>query len=521
MIRSLRAALSATTIAALVACGGGQDAAPDSPAPAATLSGLAATGAAIPLADVSARCVAGPLITGQTNADGVFTLALTAAHQAPCVLEVVHGSPAARFYSLATAPGRVNITPATDLVVARAFQGQPAGAFAGLDAAVGADLLAGLPAAKAYVLAQLRAITGADYAGDPLTGELRVGDASDQVLDALGLALTRASQTLSALRDGATTGADLAPLLVVPNPPPGVGFFGSGKQAADVAFLDGQTFTGTNCSVAFANGVMTVTDTANSRVASAAFSGDALDRIVPASGRAQIDFLMVDGGVQRIGNTLYPAVGTPSAIGRFQIADYVNPQAMVLEASVNQSDGAGNVVGAACRNINQALTTWVRPTLSSGPLNFLDSYSTDLMQTLGLGTQVPALVGSYTGLATSGSYKKVQLRPSISVVTNVTLAPCTLTVDDRGQALLTVDGVHATTIDLVGRAVLFHGGSILPIGTSTTDTEYVKGYAFGSVAQTLMTWVDGAAYQGPGEINDFQVTALDGSYREEYSCRFK
>ena len=52
------------------------------------------------------------------------------------------------------------------------------------------DLLAALPAAKTYVLAQLRAVTGADYAGDPLTGDLRVGDASDQVLDALGLALS-------------------------------------------------------------------------------------------------------------------------------------------------------------------------------------------------------------------------------------------------------------------------------------------------------------------------------------------
>ena len=143
------------------------------------------------------------------------------------------------------------------------------------------------------------------------------------------------------------------------------------------------------------------------------------------------------------------------------------------------------------------------------------------MQTLGLSTHVPALVGSYTGLATSGSYRKVQLRPSISVVTNVTLAPCTMTVNDRGQALLTVDGVHSTTIDLVARAVLFHGGTILPIGTSTTDTEYVKGYAFGSVAQTLMTWADGAAYQGPGEVNDYRVTALDGSYREEFSWRFK
>ena len=106
MIRFLRTVLSITTLAALVACGGGQDAAPDSPAPSPTLTGLAATGAAIPLADVSARCVTGPLVTGQTNADGVFSLALTAAHEAPCVLEVVYGSPEARLYSLATAPGQ-------------------------------------------------------------------------------------------------------------------------------------------------------------------------------------------------------------------------------------------------------------------------------------------------------------------------------------------------------------------------------------------------------------------------------
>jgi|GEM_PF-3148968 len=647
MVRFHSTVLSACVLLALAGCGGDDDATtPVTPAP--TLTGLAATGAAIANADVSARCVEGPLLTGKTDAGGVFTLTLSATHTAPCMLEVVHGTPPSRLYSFATQAGRVNITPATDLVVAHALKGSPADAFAGFGKESAAGIRTGLDTAKTYVKTQLKAITGADYTGDPLSDALVVGDASDKVLDALGSALSKAGKTLTDLREGARTGAELAPLLakepgggggggttaptcntslfsggvrnataqeiasfakeytgeagtfndnfefqktgsasltltaagaltvnaqaqtvssvcmetgvsqlvlhfgdkghvdlkadgaftgvmadgatvirsasaVQPpvDPPAASSFFGSGKTAADIAFLNGQSFTGTGCSVSFANGTMTVTDTANNRTASAAFSGDAFDRIVPANGRAQIDFEFGDD-LQVVNGRTYPATGKPSAQGKFQIADYVNPQATLLEAYVNQYDATGKVTGAACRNLNKTMTSWVRPTLSAGGLNLLETYSTDINRHIALATDVPKLVGTYTGLATGGTYQKVQLKPSVSNLANLTQQTCSLTVDAQGLATLTVaDKTRADS--LVGEWLLFHGGSMLKIASaaSALDTEYVKGYQFGqSGADLYITWADAAQYQGPVSA-EFKATASDNSSREQFSCQFK
>lgn len=640
MIRIHSTALCASVLMALTACGGGDDAANNSATPSFTLTGLAATGAAIANAPVTARCVAGDPLSGTTDGNGVFTLPLSATHTAPCMLEVVNGT--SKLYSVATAAGRVNITPATDLVLAHALKGSPEAVFAGFDKATSDGLLAELEAAKTYVKNQLKAVTGVEYAGDPIADALVVGDANDKVLDKLGDALGTAGKTFADLRSGASAGTDLATILPkdpgtgggLPScdtslfsggvryataqeiasfgteyigeagtfnnnfefqkagsvslalsaagaltvnaqaqtvssicmetgasqlvvhfgdkghvdlkaagkfngvladgttvirsavtteppaePPAASSFFGSGKTTTDVAFLNGQSFTGTNCSVSFANGTMTVIDTANNRTASASFSGDALDRIVPANGRAQIDFEFSDD-MQLISGKTYPATGKPSASGKFQIADYVNAQATVLEATVTRHDGAGNAVGAACRNINQPLTSWVRPTLSSGSLNLVGAYTTDINRHIALETDVPKLVGTYTGLSTAGTYKKVQLKPSISVVENLTGQNCALTVNAQGQATLTVAGkTHADS--LVGEWLLFHGGSMLPISSVPAEIEYVKGYQFGqSGADLYITWADAAQYQGPVGV-ELKATASDNSFREEISCQFK
>lgn len=645
MIRFRSTALCASVLMALTACGGG-DADLNTAAPAATLTGLAATGAAIPNADVTARCVAGDPLAGKTDANGVFTLTLSATHTAPCMLEVVNGT--SRLYSFATEAGRVNITPATDLVVANALKGNPADVFAGFGKETASDIRSGLDAAKTYVKAQLKAVTGADYATDPITDALVVGDANDKVLDALAKALGDAGKSITDLREGARTGASLASLFAkepgtggggggttVPScntslfsggvrnataqeiasfgteyigeagtfningefqktgeaslalsaagaltvnaqaqtvssicmetsasqlvvhfganghvdlkaagkfngvladgttvirsaqatqpptePPANTSFFGSNKTAANIAFLNGQSFTGTNCSVSFANGTVTVTDTANNRTASASFSGDAFDRIVPASGRSQIDFEFGDD-LQIVNGKTYPATGKPSAQGRFQIADYVNTQATLLEASVNQHDGAGKVTGATCRNLNKTMTSWVRPTLSTGTLNLLEAYSADINRHIELANDVPKLVGTYTGLPT-GTYQKVQLKPSISTLTNLTAQTCSLTVDAQGLATLTVaDKTRADS--LVGEWLLFHGGSMLKIASvaSALDTEYVKGYQFGQVGADLyITWADSAQYQGPVTA-EFKATASDNASRENFTCTFK
>ena len=624
-----RPTLLACVFASLTACGGSDDPVA-SPPVFQTLNGLAATGAAIANADVSARCVTGDVLTGKTGTDGVFNLTLSATHTAPCMLEVVNGN--SKLYSFATEAGRVNITPVTDLVVANALKGNPADGFAGFGKESAEGIRAGLGAAKAYVKAQLKALTGSDYASDPIVDALVVGNADDKVLDALGKALGDAGKSITDLREGARTGASLATLLAkepgtgggggacttssttlpyaastaggpfsngeqvcfsasttelsisgvkltnptkntavsapysaykfvgssatfevifkdtalheinvssvdgstffgqiaadssnagTTPPPASASFFGPNKTAADIAFLNGQSFTGTNCSVSFANGTMTVTDTANNRTASAAFSGDAFDRIVPANGRAQIDFEFGDD-LQVVNGRTYPATGKSSAQGRFQIADYVNTQATVLEAYVNQHDGTGKTVGAVCRNLNKNMTSWVRPTLSAGSLNLLETYSTDINRQVALATDVPKLVGTYTGLATGGAYQKVQLKPSVSNLANLTGQTCSLTVDAQGLATLAVaDKTRADS--LVGEWLLFHGGSMLTIASavSASDTEYVKGYQFGqSGADLYITWADAAQYQGPVSA-EFKATAGDNSSREQFSCQFK
>lgn len=222
MIRFRSTALCASVLMALTACGGG-DADINTAAPAATLTGLAATGAAIPNADVTARCVAGDPLAGKTDANGVFTLTLSATHTAPCMLEVVNGT--SRLYSFATEAGRVNITPATDLVVAHALKGNPADVFARFGKETASDIRSGLDAAKTYVKAQLKAVTGADYATDPIADALVVGDASDKVLDALAKALGDAGKSITDLREGARTGASLTTLLAQE---PGTGGGGGG-----------------------------------------------------------------------------------------------------------------------------------------------------------------------------------------------------------------------------------------------------------------------------------------------------
>lgn len=62
---------------------------------------------------------------------------------------------------------------------------------------------------------------------------------------------------------------------------------------------------------------------------------------------------------------------------------------------------------------------------------------------------------------------------------------------------------------------------MLPIWASAIDTEYVMGYAVGSVAEPLTIRADADGYQGPSAINDYRVTAAGSACREELFCAFK
>ena len=198
-----RLALGAIMAAVLAACSGSD--VRDGGGASVTLNGLAATGAPIANAAIATRCVSGG---GSTNsaADGTFTVTL-ADPALPCLVQVrkdgwmLHG--------FATQGGRVNVTPLTELLVARAAGGDPAQAFASFDAARAAALQAGLDVARAYVQDQASALAGGLITGDPLTKPFSIGDADDRLLDNLVSLLAQAGLTVADLGAAAAAGGDL------------------------------------------------------------------------------------------------------------------------------------------------------------------------------------------------------------------------------------------------------------------------------------------------------------------------
>lgn len=195
-IKSLLAASAATTI--LAGCLGGGDSTVYS-----TISGQAATGAALANATVTAKCTGGATVAGKTAADGTFSLELVGT-PFPCILEASSGT--VILHSFATDAGNTNITPLTDLVVSKALGSDATSAFASFDAGKGTAIAAGLAAAKTYVKNEVTTLLGSAPAGDLLTGVFKVGDASDKVLDNLKLALVAGGKELADLNLGAVAG---------------------------------------------------------------------------------------------------------------------------------------------------------------------------------------------------------------------------------------------------------------------------------------------------------------------------
>ena len=212
-----------TLPAVLVACGGGGGiVAPVAPAPpgALSISGTAATGAAIVGGTVDVKCAAGTGSPATTSADGSYTITV-AGGSLPCVLRVSYGSE--QLYSLAEANGgsvvRANVTPFTQLIAAQVVGGDPASLYNTFDASAQTKLSA------ATVASAISAVTAAlagttNLAGlNPLTATFVIGDAFDQKLDAFKAALVKAQITLS---DVTTTlvasGGTAAPLLTLLQP---------------------------------------------------------------------------------------------------------------------------------------------------------------------------------------------------------------------------------------------------------------------------------------------------------------
>jgi len=173
-----------------------------------SISGVAATGAAISLGAVEAKCATGTG-TATTNADGTYTVNVSSGAQ-PCILRATDPVTKTELHSIVEAGATTaNITPVTNLVVSNALGDEPATAFTNFNAAAQAKVTsANINTAVTRVQALTAAMGGgdADMTGiDFMKGSMQAatadttGDATDKKIDALMAALAAADKKITDL----------------------------------------------------------------------------------------------------------------------------------------------------------------------------------------------------------------------------------------------------------------------------------------------------------------------------------
>lgn len=187
---------------ALAACGGGGSSPPPAPL---KLTGTAAKGAALAGALVQVSCATGSG-SATTAADGSYTVSIDGG-ALPCVLRAPLGD-GSFVHSAIGGSGSgdftVNISPLTELVVARATGVEPDTLFAEFAARRSAVTTAALSDAVAAIKVTLNGVVDLGTA-NPLSDPAAVGSALDQKIDALvaslasnGTSLAELTQTVAA-----------------------------------------------------------------------------------------------------------------------------------------------------------------------------------------------------------------------------------------------------------------------------------------------------------------------------------
>lgn len=193
--------------ALLVACGGGGGSSATTPTPTVlSISGTAATGAAIVGGTVDVKCAVGTG-TATSNSTGGYTVSVTSG-SLPCLLKVTQAD-GSTLFSVATGSGSTavaNINPVTQLVIASLSGTDPAAYFAGFDSAAAAAVTPtkvddAVGTVKTTLLAAGIDLSSTDVLSGTLTPATATttGDAYDQALDALAVKLTSTGTTLADL----------------------------------------------------------------------------------------------------------------------------------------------------------------------------------------------------------------------------------------------------------------------------------------------------------------------------------
>ena len=203
-IKAVGLSVMAAAAAALVAaCGGGGGGGSVGGTSAIQLSGVAATGLALANSAVDVKCASGTG-TATTDESGSYTVTVTDGTM-PCLIKVTGTANGVEvtLHSLAEGSGTTataNVTPLTELILARATGMAPAALFEGFSADA-APTGTALSQATTDILTALGDAAGIDLSGvDPFKGALVAatpgnlsgGNAYDQLLDQLGTVVTPA-----------------------------------------------------------------------------------------------------------------------------------------------------------------------------------------------------------------------------------------------------------------------------------------------------------------------------------------
>jgi hypothetical protein len=196
-------------VGVLSACGGGGGGGggSTSSSPNLTISGVAATGAAIAQGTIDVKCATGTG-TATSNTDGSYSVSVASGVQ-PCMLKATDPITKVELHSIVEAGATTaNITPVTNLVVANTIGDDPSTAFTSFSSTTQSKITSSnISTAVSRVQAITAALgTDADMTGvDFMKGTMTAatgntsGDATDKKIDALMAALAAADKKITDL----------------------------------------------------------------------------------------------------------------------------------------------------------------------------------------------------------------------------------------------------------------------------------------------------------------------------------